>query len=123
MAASVVSGVGPVPARDAHPPDSRRSVRLAARLYPREHLGTTLSPWIELVRRRTRAPSLARRIRLAGEPVGASQLVRRLEKVRAEREALSKECLRVLVHLALEIHEPEIVVRVQRRLRIVVQPD
>src|SRR2546426_8819317 len=59
----------------------------------------------------------------AGEPVGAPQLVVRLDQVRPELEGFLEEGLGVLVHLALQVDEAEIEVGVERRLLVVVEPD
>src|SRR5665213_2981140 len=78
-------------------------------------------PRIELVGREPVTPHLLRLFALAIEPERAAQLVVRLDEIRPERERLPEECLRVLVHLALAVHESEIEVRIERRLAIVVE--
>jgi hypothetical protein len=55
--------------------------------------------------------------------VRATELVVRLDQVGTEFQGFLKETTRILVHLALEIHEPEIVMRVERCLLVVVQAD
>ena len=68
-------------------------------------------------------PRLHRFVALAVEPIRPTELVMRLDQIRAERERLLKEGLRVLEHVALEVHEPQIEMRVQRRLLVVVETD
>src|SRR3954467_5216980 len=97
---------------------SDRWLRLSALLHGLQHLGATLSPRVELVRREPVAPRLHRFLALAVEPVGAPELVVRFDQVRSEHERLLKEGLRVLEHVTLEIHQAEIEVRVQRRLAV-----
>src|SRR6476659_10296245 len=97
--------------------------RLPSPLDLGEHFGAALSPWIELVRRRTGAPSLLRVVLLASQPVRATEPEVRLDEIRAQRQALAKEGLRVVVHLALEVHQSQVVMCVERRLRVVVEPD
>jgi hypothetical protein len=41
----------------------------------------------------------------------------------SELERLAQKGLRIFVHLTLEIHQPQIVVGVERRLSIIVQSD
>ena len=109
----------------ARPPATRRIAvpcRRASRLDRRQHLRAALAPRIELVRR-ARLPRLDRLVALAVEPVRAPELVVRLDQIRAERERLLEEGLRVLEHVPLEVHQSKIEVRVQRRLLVVVEPN
>src|SRR6478609_7049118 len=76
----------PAPRLRRAPPGSRL-FRLPPRLHLCQHFGATLSPWIELVRRRTGAPSLLRLVRLVRQPVRTTELVIRLEQVWAKRKA------------------------------------
>src|SRR5690606_25311387 len=68
-------------------------------------------------------PAAARGVAVAGEPLGAPELRVRLDQVGAELERLPEERLRVLVHLAVEVDEAEVVVGVERGLAVVVEPD
>src|SRR5579872_158578 len=86
-----------------------------------QHLRAALPPWVELVRRVPRAPRLERTVRRAAEPPCAAELVVRFNEVRAECQRLLEERLCVLIHLALEIDEPEIEVRVERGFLVVVE--
>src|SRR5437773_1055151 len=84
---------------------------------------TLLAPGIELVRLEALLPGVLGLVLGAGEPVGAPQLVVRLDQVRPELEGFLEEGLGVLVHLALQVDEAEIEVGVERRLLVVVEPD
>src|SRR6266576_2654573 len=125
------------PVVTARPPPSRpRAVRSAAaarpdlgarRLLSLEREGqrvlTLLAPGIELVRLEALLPGVLGLVLGAGEPVGAPQLVVRLDQVRPELEGFLEEGLGILVHLALQVGEAEIEVGVERRLLVVVEPD
>src|SRR6266576_2660139 len=125
------------PVVTARPPPSRpRAVRSAAaarpdlgarRLLSLEREGqrvlTLLAPGIELVRLEALLPGVLGLVLGAGEPVGAPQLVVRLDQVRPELEGFLEEGLGVLVHLALQVDEAEIEMGVERRLLVVVEPD
>src|SRR5256886_12340485 len=50
-------------------------------------------------------------------------LVVRLDQVRPELEGFLEEGLGILVHLALQVDEPEIEMGVESRLLVVVEPD
>src|SRR5207244_9272275 len=84
---------------------------------------TLLAPGIELVRLEALLPGVLGLVLGAGEPVGAPQLVVRLDQVRPELEGFLEEGLGILVHLALQVDEAEIEVGVERRLLVVVEPD
>src|SRR6266702_978805 len=124
----------PPPSHD--PPSRPRAVRSAAaatpdlgarRLLSLEREGqsvlTLLAPGIELVRFEARFPGVLGLVLGAGVPVGAPQLVVRLDQVRPELEGFLEEGLGVLVHLALQVDEAEIEVGVERRLLVIVEPD
>src|SRR6266699_3199204 len=124
----------PPPSHD--PPSRPRAVRSAAaatpdlgarRLLSLEREGqrvlTLLAPGIELVRFEARFPGVLGLVLGAGVPVGAPQLVVRLDQVRPELEGFLEEGLGVLVHLALQVDQPEIEVGVKSRLLVVVEPD
>src|SRR3954470_15621675 len=102
---------------------ARGSLRLSSRFDRHQDLGAPFPPRIELVGGVTSLPRLERLVALAIEPIGAPKLVIRLDQVRAQRNGLLEERLRVLEHVPLEIHQSEIEVRVQRRLSIVVEAD
>src|SRR5262245_58633379 len=104
-------------------PDELFSRRLLALGDKLQHFLTLLAPGIELVGLETVLPRGPGLVLIAAEPLRAPQLVIRLDQVGPELDRLLEERLRVLVHLALQVHEPEIKVRVQRRLLVVVQPD
>src|SRR2546422_7602665 len=89
----------------------------------RERLLTLLAPGVELVGLEALLPRRLGLRRVAGEPVGPAQLVVGLDQVGPELERLLEEGLRVLVHLALQVHEPEVEVSVQGGLLVVVQAD
>src|SRR6266699_89760 len=124
----------PPPSHD--PPSRPRAARSAAaarrglgarRLLPLECEGqrvlTLLAPGIELIGLEAVFPDSLRLILVAGEPIGAPQLVVGLDQVRPELEGFLEEGLGVLVHLALQVDQPEIEVGVQSRLLVVVEPD
>src|SRR6266699_3605723 len=124
----------PPPSHD--PPSRPRAVRSAAaatpdlgarRLLSLEREGqrvlTLLAPGIELVRLEALLPGVLGLVLGAAEPVGAPQLVVRLDQVRPELEGFLEEGLGILVHLALQVDEAEIEVGVERRLLVVVEPD
>src|SRR5207248_4308292 len=104
---------------------ARRATRRlgARRLLPLERqlerLLTLLAPGVELVRFLTRFPGAFRLLFVAREPVGAPQLVIRLDEIGPELERLLEKGLSVFVHLALQVDEPEVEVRVQGRLLVV----
>src|SRR6266480_1565311 len=89
----------------------------------RPRCAAALAPGIELVRLEAVFPRSFRLVLIAGEPIGAPQLVIRLDQVRPELERLLEEGLGVLVHLALQVDEPEIEVGVERGLLVVIEPD
>src|SRR5207248_9483305 len=75
------------------------------------------------VRFLARFPGAFRLLFVAREPVGAPQLVIRLDEIGPELERLLEKGLSVFVHLALQVDEPEVEVRVQGRLLVVVESD
>src|SRR6185437_5034637 len=118
--------------RPRRPPATRSAAAArrglgARRLLSLEREGqrvlTLLAPGIELVRLEALLPRALRLLLVAAEPVGAPHLVVRLDQVRPELERFLKEGLGILVHLALQVDEPEIEVGVERRLLVVVEPD
>src|SRR5207245_4945459 len=115
------------PVRPRGPARTERGALGARRLPSLEHelqgVLTLLAPGVELVRLEPLFPDLLRLGRFAPEPVGPAQLVVGLDEVGAELERLLEEGLRVLVHLALQVDEAEVEVRVQRRLLVVVEAD
>src|SRR5918999_6376830 len=88
-----------------------------------EHFLATLGPGIELVGLVSVAPRAARALLVAREPLRAAHVVVGLDQVRTQGQGLPKEDLRVLVHLALEVHQSKIIVGVERGLTVVVEPD
>src|SRR6478672_11190410 len=92
-------------------------------LHRREDIGASLSPWIELVRGEAAPPCLDRLVPLTVEPQCAPQLEVRFDQAGPQRDGLPKECLRVLEHVALEVHESEIEMCVERSLLVVVEAD
>src|SRR5690348_2056301 len=89
----------------------------------RQCLLALLAPRIELVRLEPRFPGLLPLFLIACEPVRAPQLVVGLDQIRPELERLLEERLGILVHLALQIHEAQIEVGVERSLLVVAEPD
>src|SRR5688500_8799055 len=110
--------------RRGRPPRSGSRARpreRASTLDVLEHLSAALPPWIELVRAMPIAPRIHRRLLLPIEPERAAELEVRLDEIRTDLQRLLEEGLRILVHLALEIHETEVEVRVQGRFPVVVE--
>src|SRR5262245_60126674 len=99
---------------------SRRLLALGDKL---QHFLALLAPGIELVGLETVLPRGLGLVLIATEPVRAPQLVIRLDQIRTQRERLLEKRFGILIHLALQVHEPEIKVRIQRRLFVVVQPN
>src|SRR5690349_13610813 len=111
------------PASHAPPPAPRErpALRFAALLHRRENLGAALSPWIELVRREAVLPRFRCLVALPVETERSPQLEVRLDQPGAERDRLPEERLCILEHVALEVHQAKIEVRVQRSLLVVVE--
>src|SRR5262249_18197221 len=109
--------------RRARAPLGARARGGTAGLDRLEHLAAPLPPWIELVGGEPIAPRLLRVLLLVVEPERAPELVVGLDEIGPERERLPEEGLRVLEHLALGVREPEVEVRVERRLAVVVEAD
>src|SRR5207245_8216310 len=96
----------------------------ARRLLPLQGEGqrvlTLLPPGIELVRLEAVFPGSLRLVLVAAEPVGAPQLVIRLDQVRPELESLLEEGMGIVVNLAMEVDKPGIEVSDMRRFLVVV---
>src|SRR5256886_2106684 len=102
----------PISAAAARPdPGARRLLSLERE---GQRVLTLLAPGIELVRLEALLPGVLGLVLGAGEPVGAPQLVVRLDQVRPELEGFLEEGLGILVHLALQVDEAEIEVGVER---------
>src|SRR6185312_11613700 len=84
-----------------------------AAIGSRGHLGALDAPGIEFVHACAAFPYCHRARTLAREPQSVPQLEVRLHEIRPERDGSLEEDLRVLVHFALGVNEPQIEVRVQ----------
>src|SRR5204863_5171508 len=99
---------------------SRRLLALSDKL---QHFLTLPAPGIELVGLESILPRAFGLVLIAGVPVRAPQLVIRLDQVRPQLERFLEEGLRVLIHLALQVHESEIIVRIQRSIIDFITPE
>src|SRR5688500_15125399 len=88
-----------------------------------EHLLAAPGPGIELVGLVTSGPAPARAVLVARKPLSPAHVEVGLDQVRPESKRPAEETLGILVHFAFQIHQPKIIVCVEGRLAVVVQPD
>src|SRR5437762_9446951 len=101
------------PGREAARPGGAREpesngLGLSPRLHRLQRLRAPFPPRIELVRGVSVLPGLLRLVLLSVEPECPAQLVVRLDEIRSERDGFLEERLRVLEHVALEVHQSKI---------------